>query len=323
MKTGFLETLKTEHPIALGPMAGVTDLPFRMLCREQGCDLFYTEMVSAKALHYHNQSTKLLLRHEPSESPIGVQLFGSDPDIIAETALSLEDDFDFIDLNMGCPVPKIVKNGEGSALLLKPELVSEILKKLVRTVRKPVSVKIRKSFKRDGEEGLLIAKIAEDAGVSMIAVHGRSREDYYSGAADLQAIRRIKEAVSVPVIGNGDIRSGADALRMFRETGCDGVMAARAAEGNPWIFREIRAVLDGKEVPPRPDPAEIADTALRHLDLLIAEKGPYIGTLEMRKHAAWYLSGQKNAAEMRREISTAPGPEKLREILIRFRDSEA
>jgi len=315
MKPIKLKNLTIDTPIALGPMAGVTDLPFRLLCKEQGCGLFITEMVSAKALYYHNQNTGELLETYPEEHPIGVQLFGSDPDIIAEEALKLEDRFDFIDLNFGCPVPKIVKNGEGSFLLTQPELAGKIFKKLVQTVHIPVTVKMRKGFTPDYQEGIRIAKIAEDSGISMISVHGRSRDQFYSGKADYEAIRQIKAAVSIPVIGNGDILTGKDAERMLNETGVDGIMIGRGAEGNPWIFREIKAYLEGKEVPGRPSYEEITDMILRHARLLIAYKGEHIGALEMRKHAAWYLQGQKKATQMRRLLNEVDSYEELEKLL--------
>lgn len=315
MKPLFLGNLKIETPIALGPMAGVTDLPFRMLAREQGCGMFYTELISAKALYYNNRNTDALMATSEGEHPVGLQLFGSDPDIIAEQALRFEDRFDFIDLNMGCPVPKVVKNGEGSALMLQPELTEKILSKLVKTVHKPVTVKMRKGFRRGEEQAAEIAKIAESCGVSLVAVHARTREEYYSGRADWEIIRKVKEAVSIPVIGNGDIVDGTTAKAMTDQTGCDGIMVARAAEGNPWIFREIRAYLDGTSVPPRPSYEEIKEMILRHAELLISFKGEYIGTMEMRKHAAWYLSGQPNAAVMRRAISEIHSFDELKQIL--------
>jgi len=318
MKPIKIQNLTIEMPLALGPMAGVTDLPFRILCEEQGCGLFITEMVSAKALHYHNQNTEELLLRGERHTPVGVQLFGSDPDILAEEALKLEDRFDFIDLNFGCPVPKIVKNGEGSFLLTQPELSEKIFKKMVGVLHKPLTVKMRKSFSGDIQEGLRIARIAEDCGVSLLSIHGRSREQYYAGKADYAAIRQIKEAVSIPVIGNGDIFSGEDAKRMLAETGVDGLMIGRGAEGNPWIFREVKASLTGETVPARPTYEEIVDMILRHARLLIETKGEHIGTLEMRKHASWYLQGQKNATKMRKELNEVSSYEELEALLRGF-----
>ncbi len=310
-----LPGLAIECPVALGPMAGVTDGAFRELTAEMGCGLFYTEMVSAKALHYRNANTKLLLTHGDKDRPIGVQLFGRDPEILAEEAGKLEESFDFIDFNMGCPVPKVVKNGEGSALLREPKLVEEIFTAMTKRLKKPVTVKLRKGFEADGEESLEIAKILEASGVSMIAVHARTRSQYYSGRADWEAIRRLKETVRIPVIGNGDIFSASDAVRMIEETGCDGVMVARGAEGNPWIFREIRTFLETGELPGRPDYEEIRRTVIRHGELLRKEKGEHLALLEMRRHAAAYLKGTPFSAEKRVRINGALSLEALYEIL--------
>ena len=315
LKPLTIGNLEIKLPLALGPMAGVTDLPFRTLSREQGCGLFYTEMVSAKALYYGNSGSEELMRTGENEHPIGVQLFGSDPDIIAGEALKIEDRFDFIDFNLGCPVPKIVKNGEGSFLLTKPELVEEIFTKLCKTVHKPVTAKIRKGFTEDGGESVEIAQILEHCGVSMSAVHGRTREQYYSGRADWEAIRRVKEAVKIPVLGNGDVFSAVDAERMLAETGVDGVMVARGAEGNPWIFREIREYLSTGVIPERPSYDEVTAMILRHAEMLIEEKGSHIGVLEMRKHASWYLAGAKNATKMRRALNEVTDLQGLRAVL--------
>lgn len=288
-----------DLPVFLAPMAGVTDLPFRLLCKEQGCDGMCTEMVSAKALYYRSKNTGALLLTEPRERPLGVQLFGSDPELMAEMAASLEDRFDWIDINMGCPVPKVVNNGEGSALMKDPVLAGRIVEAMARRLKKPVTVKIRTGFDSASRNAVEVAKRLEAAGAAAVAVHGRTREQYYSGQADWEIIRQVKETVSIPVIGNGDIFHGEDAARMVRETGCDGVMAARGAKGNPWLFREIQAALAGKPVPPRPSGAEIRETVLRHSRLLVQYKGEYTAMREMRKHLAWYTAGFPHSSALR------------------------
>ncbi len=316
MKALHLRDLTIDDPLALGSMAGVTDLPFRTIAAEMGCGMFYTEMVSAHALYYHNRNTEVLLETGENEHPVGLQLFGSDPDMMADEALKLEDRFDFIDVNMGCPVQKVVRNNEGSALLRQPELVEKILKKMVDTLHKPVTVKIRKGFGLQEEQAPEIARIAEACGVSMVAVHGRTREQFYSGKADWNAIRHVKEAVSIPVIGNGDILTGEDGIRMLRETGCDGLMVARGAEGNPWIFREIRSYMENGTTPERPSPEEVREMILRHARMLIASKGEHTAILEMRKHASWYLAGQENVTKLRPKITACSTFEELEACIL-------
>lgn len=313
LRTG---TIDLTYPVALGPMAGVTDMPYRKICREMGANLFYTEMISAKALHFRNKNTESLMATYEGEENIGVQLFGSDPDIMAEEALKIEDRFDFIDINMGCPVHKIVSNGEGSFLLTQPDLVKKILKKMVESVHKPVSVKMRKGFHTDETQCLEIAKICEDCGVSFIAVHGRCRDEFYSGKADWEIIRKVKERVKIPVIGNGDIRSYEDAEKMMEETGCDGVMVGRAAEGDPWLFREIRAGFEKEEIPERPEDEEIRRMVLRHALMLSQFKGEHTAILEMRKHAAWYMKGCENAAILRKSLSEIKSLSELQNLLF-------
>lgn len=308
-----MKSIDFKNKIALGPMAGVTDLPFRLLCKEMGCDLMTTEMISAKGLMYNNHKTEILLLTDETEHPIGVQLFGSDPDIMAGEAekIARDRDFDFIDINMGCPVPKIVGNGEGSALMKNPALSADIVRAMVKRIDIPVTVKIRAGFDADSINAPEMAKALEDAGASAIAVHARTREQFYSGNVDWSVIKAVKDSVSIPVIGNGDITSADDVIRMKEETGCDSVMVARAAKGNPWIFREIKAGLRGDTIPPRPSIEEIIDMMKRHIELMVRLKGEYIGVREMRKHIAWYTEGIKNSARLRRLVCAATGTEEL------------
>ena len=313
MKIGNIEI---ENCLALGPMAGVTDLPFRLLCKEMGCNMLYTEMVSAKAILYKNKNTKELLNIDKNEHPVGVQLFGSDPDIMAQIAAQVEEgECDFIDINMGCPVHKIVNNGEGSALLKQPKLVEEILTKMVKAVNKPVTVKIRKGFENGTVYAVEIAKIAESCGVSAIAVHGRTREQYYSGKADWDVIKDVKKAVKIPVIGNGDIFSAEDAKAMKEYTGCDGLMVARGARGNPWIFREIKEYLENGNVIDKPTINDIREMIIRHAKMLVNYKGEYTGIREMRKHIAWYTAGLPHSAELRRMCNQIETMENLVETV--------
>ena len=304
-----------ENNFILAPMAGVTDLPFRLLCKEQGAGLLCMEMVSAKAIYYRNKNTESLLEIDPKERPVSLQLFGSDPDIMSEMAKRIEErPFDILDINMGCPVPKVVNNGEGSALMKQPRLVEEILTKTVKAIQKPVTVKIRKGFDETCVNAVEIARIAEASGVAAIAVHGRTREQMYAGAADWDIIRQVKEAVSVPVIGNGDINCGADAMAMWKQTGCDGFMVGRGAQGNPWIFRQMQAYFETGVELQKPSFAEVTEMLLRHARMLLAVKGEYTGIREIRKHAAWYTSGYKNSARLRGKINEIESYGQLEEL---------
>ncbi len=295
-------TLKNN--IILAPMAGVTDLPFRLLCSGQGAGMCCMEMISAKAILYQNKNTESLLEIHPQEGIVSLQLFGSDPQIISEMAKRIEDrPFDILDINMGCPVPKVVGNGEGSALMKQPKLVEEIITALVKVVHKPVTVKIRKGFDEAHINAVEIAKIAEASGAAAVAVHGRTREQYYAGEADWDIIAQVKENVSVPVIGSGDVTDGASAKKMLETTGCDGIMIGRAARGNPWIFNQIADYLRDGTVSPKPDKATVKEMILRHAKLQLECKGEYTGIREMRKHVSWYTAGLPHSARLRQKVN--------------------
>lgn len=303
--------------LILAPMAGVTDLPFRLLCKEQGAGLLCMEMVSAKAILYKNRNTESLLEIDPRENPVSLQLFGSDPEIISTIAHQIEErPFDILDLNMGCPVPKIVNNGEGSALMKNPKLAGEIIRETVKAIDKPVTVKIRKGFDDEHINAVEMVKIAEDAGAAAVAVHGRTREQFYSGKADWDIIRQVKEAVSIPVIGNGDLLTAEDVIAMEAQTGCDGFMIARGAQGNPWIFRQILHYFETGEHLAKPTLEEVTQMILRHAHMMLEFKGEYIGIREIRKHAAWYTAGYPNSARLRVAINNVESFEALEELLI-------
>lgn len=308
-----------ENNLILAPMAGVTDLPFRLLCKEQGAGLLCTEMISAKAIHFKNKNTKSLMRILPEERPVSLQLFGSEPDLMAEIAAQIEDEpFDILDINMGCPVPKVVNNQEGSALMKNPKLVGEIVSKMASAIKKPLTVKIRKGFTEGSVNAVEIAKIIEASGAAAIAVHGRTREQYYAGKADWDIIRQVKEAVSIPVIGNGDVNSPESAKRLIEETGCDGIMIGRAARGNPWIFGRINRFLETGVKEEESGVQEVKEMILKHARLQIEYKGEYTGMREMRKHVAWYTAGMPHSASVRRQVNEVETYEQLEKLVELF-----
>ena len=321
IRTLQIGNVTLENNLILAPMAGVSDLPFRLLCREQGAGLVCMEMVSAKAILYRNRNTEELLAIDPGEHPVSLQLFGSDPDIISEIAKQIEErPFDILDLNMGCPVPKVVNNGDGSALMKNPRLAGEIIEKTARAIKKPLTVKIRKGFDDAHVNAVELAHIAQESGAAAVAVHGRTREQYYAGHADWDIIRQVKEAVSIPVIGNGDIRTPEDVAAMAEQTGCDGYMIARGAEGNPWIFRQILHYFETGEHLSRPDFSEVTEMLLRHAKMQIDCKGDYTGIREIRKHAAWYTAGYRNSSKLRGRINEVENYEQLEAL---FREVES
>lgn len=312
MKIG---NLQLENPFLLAPLAGVTDGSMRSLCKEQGAALVYSEMVSGKGLFYGDKNTERLLKIYPGEKPIAYQVFGSEPEILAYTAQALQNRGNAVlDINMGCPVPKIVKNGEGSALLKNPDLIYALVNAATKETDKPVTVKIRIGWDENSVNAVETAKAAESAGASAVAVHGRTREQYYTGHADWTQIRRVKNAVKIPVIGNGDVFSGEDAVRMMRETGCDMVMIARGALGNPWIFRDAIALWEGREKPQPPTDAEKVVMMREHLERLCREKGEYAAVRQMRKHVGWYLKGVHGSAAIRRKVNEITDVTQLRQV---------
>lgn len=316
MKKLTIGNVTIDSPVILAPMAGVTDLPFRLLCRQKGVGLICMEMVSAKAIHYKNKNTEELLRIHPQEIPVSLQLFGSEPELMGEIAGQIEErPFSILDINMGCPVPKVVNNGEGSALMKNPKLVEEIISRTVKAIHKPVTVKFRKGFDEEHINAVEIARIAEQSGAAAVAVHGRTREQYYAGKADWDIIAQVKAAVSIPVFGNGDVTDGKSAAALLQQTGCDGVMIGRAVRGNPWIFWEINHYLDTGELPERPTADEVCDTILRHAQMELELKGEYTAVREMRKHIAWYTAGYPRSAALRRKVNEIEDFETLKETV--------
>ena len=313
--------VRIDNPFILAPMAGVTDLPFRVLCKEQGAGLVCMEMVSAKAISYKNRNTAALMEIDEREHPVSLQLFGNEPKLMAEVAKTIEEHpFDILDINMGCPVPKVVNNGEGSALLKDPKRIGEIVYEISHAIQKPVTIKMRIGFEQAPVDVTEIAKIAEENGAAAIAVHGRTRQQYYSGEADWDAIRRVKEAVTIPVIGNGDVNSPEKAEELLQETGCDAVMIGRAVRGNPWIFREMKHYFETGELCPQPTVEEVRQMILRHARMVIDLKGEYIGIREMRKHVAWYTAGMRHSSSLRRESNSIESYVHLEKMLEKIVD---
>lgn len=318
MKGFKLGEVEIKGRLVLGPMAGVTDMPFRLLCKEQGVALTYTEMVSAKGMLHNNKNTEELITIDETERPTALQLFGEDAEIMGAMARKLTEEgrnFDILDVNMGCPVPKVVNHGEGSALMKEPKKIGKIVESLKKNTTKPVSIKIRAGFDKDSINAVEVAKIAEAAGVDMIAVHGRTREEFYSGKADWNIIRAVKEAVSVPVIGSGDVNSPETAKKMLDETGVDGIMIARASMGNPWIFKRINAYIEEGVLLPPPDNDEMRKVILRQAKMMIDFKGEYTAIREMRKHLSWYSIGKPNSAKLRGMSNKIEDYESLKKVV--------
>lgn len=311
-----IKNLELNNNVFLAPMAGITDKAFREITKPFGPGLMYTEMVSGKGLHYKNKKTENLLDTTENEKPIAAQIFGHEPDILSEIAVSaVEHGADLIDINMGCPAPKIVNNGDGSALSKNPELAGEIIKAVTSSVSVPVTVKFRKGWDENDISAVKMAEVAEKNGASLVTVHGRTRKEFYSGKADLDIIKAVKNAVSIPVIGNGDIIDGPSAKFMLDYTGCDGIMIGRGAQGNPWVFRDVLHYLETGEILPPPTLKERADKMREHLDLIVKYKGEHIGVQEARKHMAWYIKGFKGGAKLRDEINKATSLKSMQEII--------
>lgn len=321
MKIGNIDI---KNNVALAPMAGVTDLSFRLLCKEQNVGLIYTEMVSAKGLYYGDKKTEELMKIKQEERPVSLQIFGSDPNIMAKVVkekLNYKDDFDILDINMGCPTPKIVKNGDGSALMKNPKLIGKIVSEVVKASNKPVTVKIRKGWDHNKINAVEVAKIIEDSGASLLAIHGRTREEFYSGKADWAIIKNVKEAIEIPVLGNGDIFSPLDAKAMLEYTNCDGVMIGRGARGNPWIFNRTLKLLSEGILPSEPTNREKINMCIKHLELLVHYKGEQIAVKDIRKHIGWYTKGMHNSSAIRGQLNKFNNKEKIIYLLNEYIDS--
>lgn len=312
---------EVDNEVFLAPMAGVTDLPFRLICKEHGCGLLYTEMINAKALCFDDEKTKKMLNINDEEFPVAVQIFGSEAEYMARAAEILNDyPNEILDINMGCPAPKVVKNGDGSALMKNPELARKVLEAVVGKSKKPVSLKIRKGWDEDNINALEIAKIAEDCGISAITIHGRTREQYYSGKADWDIIKAVKEELKIPVIGNGDVASVEDAIKIRQHTKCDAIMIGRGAQGNPWIFERINHYIKTGEILSEPTKEEKIDVAIKHIELAVKEDGEYVAVREMRKHIGWYLKGMKHSAKFRDEINRMESVEEVIKTLLQYKE---
>lgn len=314
-----IDNLKLDNSVFLAPMAGVTDLSFRLICKEMNCGMVYTEMVSAKGLYYNDKKTENLLKIKPEEKPVALQIFGSEPEVMAKAAYILNDrENATLDINMGCPTPKIVKNGDGSALMKNPKLVGEVVKAVVKESIKPVTVKIRKGWDDNNINAVEIAKIIEENGAKALAIHGRTREQFYSGKADWNIIRKVKEALTIPVIGNGDVFTVEDGINLLKETNCDGIMIGRGSQGNPWIFKRMAYYMESGELLPEPTIKEKVLMALEHMNLVVEHKGEYVGIREMRKHIAWYLKGLRNTASLRNSINKIDSKAGIEDILYNY-----
>lgn len=312
---------EVENEVFLAPMAGVTDLPFRLICKELGCGLLYTEMINAKALCYDDKNTKKMLNILDEEHPVAVQIFGSEPEFMGKAAQILNDyPNEILDINMGCPAPKVVKNGDGSALMRNPKLAGQVLDQVVKNSKKPVTLKVRKGWDDNSINALEIAKIAEDCGICAITIHGRTREQYYSGQADWDIIGEVKSQISIPIIGNGDVTSVEDAIRIKDHTGCDAIMIGRGAQGNPWIFKRIDHYMKTGQLLDPPSKDEKIDIAIKHMDLAIKEHGEYVAVREMRKHIGWYLKGMKHSARFRDQINHMVTAKEVIDTLNQYRN---